>query len=100
MHGSLDGHYLRGQDECTNQNPLACPPLVGYFELGSHPFQVYESDEDDRNIDAGFVDQVERQLKEGAGNSRRSSEEVGGWASQGEVHSFNCCADEIVYMGK
>ena len=47
MHGGLDDNYLSGQDECTDQNPLTCPPLVGYFELGPDPFEVHESDEDD-----------------------------------------------------
>jgi hypothetical protein len=50
MDVTLDGNYLGGKDESTDQNPLACPPLVGYFELGPDTLQVYESDEDDRDV--------------------------------------------------
>lgn len=43
-------HYLCGQNERTDQNPLTCPPLVRYFELGPDSFQVHESDEDDLDV--------------------------------------------------
>lgn len=48
----MDKRYLRSQDQCANQNPLACPSFVSYFELGSDPFKVHERDEDDRNLNA------------------------------------------------
>lgn len=47
-----DDRYLGCEDKCADQNPLACPPLVGYSELGPYSFKIYESDEDDRDVDA------------------------------------------------
>jgi len=43
-------HVLRSQDEGADQNPLACPPFVRYLELRSRSFDVYEGDEDYRNV--------------------------------------------------